>query len=96
MSRIMQGIDRDKLAALTLVAYMGEDEHGSGQIGIKQGLVPAGMIPIVAVGSDLHKLERRDLVEQFQRQADASGKPIAICEYRLERVIRVIEPKGGG
>ncbi len=38
-----------KVEDLDLFAWVGEDEFGSGEIGLKQGLVPAGCIPLVAV-----------------------------------------------
>ncbi len=64
-------------------AWVGEDEHGT-TVGLKQGLVPAGLIPLVSV--DLHKLDRGYLREQLQAQVNAFGKPI-----RLVRLVMVEE-----
>jgi hypothetical protein len=41
---------------IMLYAWLGEDEHGSGVVGIKQALVPAGYIPLVA--KDEFKIDR--------------------------------------
>lgn len=34
---------------LAIYAWVGEDEYGSGKVGIKQGMVPAGIIPLAAM-----------------------------------------------
>lgn len=39
-------------------AWVGEDELGSGEVGLKRGYVPAGLIPLVAIerhGDRMHK-----------------------------------------
>ena len=42
--------------SVELLAWIGEDEMDFGKIGIKQAHVPAGCIPIIAVGDDKHKV----------------------------------------
>lgn len=37
---------------LKIYAWVGEDEFGSGEIGLKQAIVPAGVIPMVAIKQD--------------------------------------------
>ena len=39
----------ERIEQVRLFAWLGEDEHGSEVIGLKQAL-PAGLIPIVATG----------------------------------------------
>ena len=39
-----------KLEDHSILAWVGEDEHGSGVIGIKQAQVPAGFIPLAVDG----------------------------------------------
>jgi len=80
-----------RIEQLELVAWVGEDEFGSGQIGIKQGLTAAGMIPLAAVGRDNHKLEA--LAEQLQLQANAYGKTIRLCRFRFVAEELVLQPK---
>lgn len=75
-----------------LFAYMGEDEHGSGEIGIKAALVPAGFIPIVAVDRDRHKIERDGVVDSLHAQAMIYGKQIRLVRYVPVEVVRVIDP----
>lgn len=77
----------DELKGLTLVAWVGEDEHGSGKVGIKQGLVPAGMIPLAAMEYDRHKLERTVLRLALELQAKQYGKRIRLIRFRAEDVL---------
>lgn len=62
---------------LELYAWVGEDELGSGEIGLKAGIVPAGCIPLVAI--------RRDKVEklkwQMEMQAQTYGKKIRLVRF---------------
>jgi hypothetical protein len=85
-------IDRlPRLNEVELFAWIGEDELGSGVIGIKQGFCPAGYIPLVAV--DRSKMEREQFVGPMNLQAGAYGKRIYLCRYRLEEVLYQT-PKG--
>ena len=64
-----------------LYAWVGEDEFGSGEIGLKQGLVPAGMIPLVA-----DTLESVDIL---------TSCPMIIGDFSRE-MIRIITWEGKG
>lgn len=64
-------------------AWIGEDEHGS-TMGLKQGLSPAGMIPMVAV--QRAKVDQTYIREQLQAQVNHYGKPI-----RLVRLVLIEE-----
>jgi len=79
------------LTNLTLYAWVGEDELGSGRIGLKQGLVPAGYIPLVAMDYDLPKLER--LAPQMEAQSQDYGKKIRLCKFEMTEI--VLETEGG-
>jgi hypothetical protein len=76
-----------ELAHVELFAYLGEDEFGSREIGIKQATVPAGLIPMVAV--------RRDKMEthfaQLEAQAAVFGRRIYLCRFQLVEVLRETE-----
>jgi len=76
---------------LAIYAWVGEDEHGSGKIGIKQGHVPAGMIPLAAMDYDLHKVVRPELLLQLEAQAAVWGKKIRLVRFRFEAVIEETE-----
>jgi hypothetical protein len=76
-----------KLAGVELFAYLGEDELGSGDVGLKQARVPAGIIPMVAVRRD--KMEK--YFEQLEDQARLHGKRIYLCRFELVEVIRETE-----
>ena len=70
------------LKDLTLLAWVGRDEfNDDGKIGIKQGLVPAGFIPLAAMGYHLDRLE--PLKEAMESQARTYGKKIRLvrCIY---------------
>jgi hypothetical protein len=64
---------------LAIYAWVGEDEQGSGRIGLKQGIVPAGVIPLVAMSYHLDKLAK--LKPQLEKQAALSGKKIRLCKF---------------
>jgi hypothetical protein len=74
-----------------LYAWVGEDELGSGTVGLKQGAVPAGIIPLVSTADDRHKITRPDLIAQLQRQADHYGKSIRLVRYvYAEEVLEIL------
>lgn len=66
---------------MKLYAWIGEDESGSGVVGLKQGIVPAGCIALVAI--DRQKIDVEYIRVQLQAQANASGKPIMLAEFEL-------------
>ena len=72
---------------LQLWAWVGEDELGSGETGLKQGYCAAGFIPLVAV--------RRGKIEKFfpqmEAQAKRYGKRIRLCQFRFVEVVRTTE-----
>lgn len=77
-----------------LLAYIGEDEFERGYVGIKQAMVPAGFIPIVAVEQDQEKITRPHIIEGLQQQVNVFHKPIRLIRYVAVEEIFVLEPKG--
>lgn len=75
---------------LELYAWVGEDEFGSGEVGLKQALVPAGMIPIVA--TTLEKVDRHEIRRQMTVQAEMWGKQIRLVRFEMVEVVREINP----
>jgi hypothetical protein len=71
----------------SLYAWIGEDEFGSGEIGLKRGLVPAGIIPLVTMDYDLHKLERPAVRSQMETQALQYNKKIRLVRFSFAEVI---------
>jgi hypothetical protein len=76
-----------KIEDMTLCAWVGEDELGSGRIGLKQGLVPAGMIPLVTVADEVYKIGRHELREAMEAQAAKYGKKIRLVRFRFDLVL---------
>lgn len=76
---------------VVLWAWVGEDEHGSGEVGIKQALCPAGYIPLVACKDG--KINQDYLREQLQQQANAFGKTIRLCKFTFVQVEETLEPQ---
>lgn len=76
---------------MTIYAWVGEDENGSGRIGLKQGLCPAGYIPLACMSYDLHKLAR--MKPQMEEQAKKSGMKIRLCRFDLADI--AAETKAG-
>ncbi len=75
----------ERLRTLELFAWIGEDELGSGVVGLKQGLVPAGFIPLVA--TQRSKIDRDQLIGAMGYQAALYGKKIYLCRFTFERVV---------
>lgn len=73
----------NRLKPIELFAWLGEDELGSGEIGIKQGLVPAGYIPLVAI-----KLDKiSGMMISLNAQAAMYGKKVYLCRFTLQDVV---------
>lgn len=85
--------ERERIRRMQLVAWLGEDEYGSGKIGLKQGLTPAGLIPLAAI------LEHRDrmdnLKRQLERQAKGSGKRIYLVRFEAVEILDATGSGGG-
>ena len=64
---------------MSLYGWLGEDEKGSGVVGLKQALVPAGCIPMVATERD--KMDDPDIRSQLQAQGVMYGKTIRLCRF---------------
>jgi hypothetical protein len=78
---------------MNLYAWIGEDELGSGEIGLKQAIVPAGCIPMVSVRRD--KIEREDIIQQLRLQARRSGKSIRLVRFVLAEDVALVTPDAG-
>lgn len=78
-----------EIAGLELFAWVGEDELVKGDFGLKQGIAPAGCIPMVSVSRS--KLEK--YWQQAEAQADYYGKKIYCCKFVLTEVVQ--ETKAG-
>jgi hypothetical protein len=77
-----------------LFAWIGEDEFGSGTVGLKQGAVRAGMIPLVSVNRE--KIDYAALVRQLQLQADQFGKTIRLVRYTAVETVITLTPRPQG
>lgn len=73
-----------------LYAYVGEDEFGSGEVGLKQGDVPSGRIPLVSTSRD--KLEQGYMVAGISAQAEHFGVEIRLVRYVAVEVVRTFPP----
>lgn len=76
---------------MDLYAWIGMDELGSGRVGIKQGMVPAGFIPLVVMDFDREKIER--LQPQMQAQADAYGVTIRLAKFTFVEDVVTLTPR---
>lgn len=80
------------LAETELWAWLGEDDQEdvamrTGEIGLKQGITPAGRIPMVAVSRS--KMEK--YWHHAEAQARAQGKKIRLCRFTFAEVVRETE-----
>jgi hypothetical protein len=74
-----------------IYAWLGEDEHGSGKVGLKQGLTPAGTIPLAAMDYHLDRMAR--MLPAMEAQAAQFGKKIRL--YKFVAVEVAAETKAG-
>jgi hypothetical protein len=80
----------ERIENMVLYAWVGEDELGSGEVGLKQALVPAGMIPMVACKQS--KVDEPYIVSQLRVQAKVYGKTIRLCRFVYQEDIITLEP----
>lgn len=78
---------------LELYAWVGPDDQldtgkRTGEIGIKQGLVPAGYIPLVAIARE--KMERQ--APQMADMAVLTGVERYLVRFQAVEVIRAVHP----
>lgn len=78
----------ENVTDLPLFAWVGEDEFGSGQVGLKQAF---GMIALVS--KDREKIEQQYIVDSLQKQANAYGKTIRLCRFAFVEEVITIEPE---
>lgn len=86
-----EGALADMIAPRALYAWVGEDELGSGHLGLKRALVPAGDVPLV--GIDQEKMAQQMIRRQLQMQADRYGKTIRLCRYLFDHVVAELFPR---
>lgn len=75
---------------MVLWAWVGEDEFGSGEVGLKQARTNAGYVPLVACKDN--KVNRDIIRQQLQQQVNAYGKPIRLCRFTFVGEEEVIIP----
>jgi hypothetical protein len=69
---------------LKLYAWVGEDDVGdTGRFGLKQGVVPAGYIPLVAMDYHLDRLARSEVTTQMEVFAENTGKKRYLVEFQF-------------
>jgi hypothetical protein len=67
---------------MKLYAWIGEDEFGSGKVGLKQHLMPCGLTPLVSV--DREKLERPEVRAAMHAQARTYGVTIRLVSFTID------------
>jgi hypothetical protein len=80
-----------RLKNLELYAWVGEDELGSGKIGLKQAIVPAGAIAMVAIAQD--KIDQPYIREQLQQIADKYKKSRYLVRFEFAEIVSIMEPE---
>lgn len=72
-------------------AWMGDDEFRRQGVGLKQAVVPAGLVPLVSVRQD--KLARPEIRQQLQEQANAYNTTIKLVRFVGVEVLETITPE---
>lgn len=81
------------LEDIELFAWLGEDEMGSGEIGLKQARCAAGMIPMVA--TKIEKMDQEYIREQLHAQGIAFNKRISLCRFKFDGVVGSVGEENG-
>jgi hypothetical protein len=81
----------NKIKDLSVYAWVGEDELGSGKIGIKRALTPAGMIPLA--GIDLEKMKLNFIEQALDNQGKTYNKRIYLCKFKFDTVVEEVGAK---
>lgn len=78
-----------------LYAYIGMEERTDHpqRVGLKQGITPAGVIPLVVMDFHRDRLDNPLIVDQLQEQADKSRTPIQLARFTYAACVTVIEPR---
>lgn len=79
-----------RVEQVELFAWIGEDEHGSGEIGLKQALVAAGIIPMVAVKET--KMTQTHIQAALQCQAVIHRKTIVLAKFKFDKILIRLTP----
>lgn len=78
-----------ELEGLEVLAWVGEDELGSGKVGMKQIMTPKGVSALAAIAPG-EWLKHEVVQNTMQHQANAYGKTIYLCKFQIVGVERVI------
>jgi hypothetical protein len=78
------------ITEMVLWAWIGEDELGSGEVGLKQCTTPAGFIPLVACKDG--KMDQLYIRDAMQAQASVFRKTIRLARFTFESVVITLEP----
>lgn len=81
----------DDVVRFELYAWVGQDELGSEKLGLKQGWVPAGLVPLVS--PEVDKLNTEILLKQLQHQCNVYGKTMRLCRFSFVQEINKVEPQ---
>lgn len=81
---------------LTALAWVGEDELGSGQVGIKRVFLNGELQALVLMETQSHvseKLTAPMLLDGLQTMANHYGKPLRLVRLQVVEELRTIEPQ---
>ena len=81
----------DDLKSVELFAWVGEDELGSGEIGLKQARCPSGVIPMVATKQT--KMGQEYIRDQMARLSKEYGKRIVLARFKFDGVVEEVGAK---
>lgn len=78
------------LAGFEAFAWIGEDELGSGVVGLKMMRVPSGVTALVSIKKD--QMAESRFTESLQAQATEYGKTIHLVRLAYVETIITLEP----
>ena len=80
-----------EVSSVEVLAWIGEDELGSGVVGMKQTMTPKGISCLAAVDPGKW-VQHPHVFRTMQAQADAYNKHLYLCRYRFVQVEELIIP----
>ena len=78
---------------LKLLAWIGEDEYGSGDVGLKQVMTKNGVTATAGVDKEDSWIISENLKTAMEMQSVMFGKTLYLVRYKLEEIVEVITPE---
>jgi hypothetical protein len=78
----------------SMLAWIGEDEFGNGEVGIKRAMLDGNVFVLCMLEGQRNSalLKQLSLFDQLQHMADQYRKPVRLVRFREAETLAVIMP----